>query len=141
MVVSLRLDEGQAWGSICSEQYYSSHKSPSPFFAAIGLALVRHLYFASALEAISDQIIQKLTANGRSFNGVHLRIEEDFIRHPGLYGSVRAKSGWGTSPRIVHLLTQMIFFKKKLVHHGLLLCFQLICFCHVRALNVRHTHL
>eukprot|EP00668_Euglena_longa_P014643 GGOE01018640.1.p1 GENE.GGOE01018640.1~~GGOE01018640.1.p1 ORF type:complete len:307 (+),score=12.53 GGOE01018640.1:2-922(+) len=46
--------------------------------------LIQHLYFAPHIEAISQHIIDALNASYNQYNGVHLRIEPDFVRHPYL---------------------------------------------------------
>eukprot|EP00667_Euglena_gracilis_P007246 EG_transcript_7316 len=68
-----------------------THHHPGAGDIAIGKSgwpmfkeLVQLLYFAPQLENIADKIVQKLAVNNTGFNGVHLRIEEDFIRHPAM---------------------------------------------------------
>eukprot|EP00667_Euglena_gracilis_P014597 EG_transcript_15121 len=47
-------------------------------------ALVHDLHFAPEVQALADRVLQQLTAPHPRFNGLHLRIERDFIYHPGL---------------------------------------------------------
>eukprot|EP00667_Euglena_gracilis_P023181 EG_transcript_26094 len=68
-----------------------THFHPGPGEVTVGQSgwpafkeLVRLVAFAPELEAAAQRIVSQLTADGRGFTGVHLRVEEDFVRHQAL---------------------------------------------------------
>ena len=46
--------------------------------------LLNSVVFSGALEDIAKQILQELNLLAPSFNGIHLRIENDYVHHPSL---------------------------------------------------------
>eukprot|EP00667_Euglena_gracilis_P009757 EG_transcript_9920 len=67
-----------------------THFHPGPGEVTVGQSdwpafkeLVRLVSFAPELEAAARSIISQLTTPDRGFTGVHLRVEEDFVRHQG----------------------------------------------------------
>eukprot|EP00667_Euglena_gracilis_P012911 EG_transcript_13290 len=46
--------------------------------------LVQNLHFAPGLQAVAGRIVAALAAQAGRFSGLHLRIEEDYVRHPYL---------------------------------------------------------
>eukprot|EP00667_Euglena_gracilis_P013465 EG_transcript_13893 len=46
--------------------------------------VVRDLHFADEVRGVADRIVAALTARHAQYNAVHLRIEDDFVHHPGL---------------------------------------------------------